>query len=476
MPVACQILSESEKQSIHAKSLRILWDVGVLIRSRTALKILAENGARVDQETRIARIPAEMVERALATTPKAFTLGARFPDNDFRLPSTYSGYVLDNGGVYARDFHSGERRPTTFQDHIEYLRVFEEMKLASIVWPTTVHDFLPRSATVKTAISSFIYSSLHVQDELSQPEEVPLIVAALEAVLGSAEAVKERKIYSVVYCTIAPLTHEEHMCNAYLELLPYEVPICIFPMPCTGSTGPASLFSNIAMSNAEALSALVLFQMARPATPLIFGDASGSTDLRTGNFLEGSPEMVLQTGARGEMARFYGLPNEQAGCLTDASQPGSQAVLEKLLTTLPLVLSGVDLIQGPGALETSNTMSLEQILVDDEIACMCRRIRQGVEVSPEKDYFEDIQAVNPGGNFLGRPNTRKASRGSEFFTPELSERSVYKQWIDLTRADMYAQARQRVEQILSAPIKHPLPHEVIGKLEDLMRKVDDVLT
>jgi len=35
-------------------------------------------------------------------------------------------------------------------------------------------------------------------------------------------------------------------------------------------------------------------------------------DQPSGGFLEGSPETVLQTAARGEMARIYGLPNEQA--------------------------------------------------------------------------------------------------------------------------------------------------------------------
>ena len=151
------------------------------------------------------------------------------------------------------------------------------------------------------------------------------------------------------------------------------------------------------MGNAEALSAVVLFQMARPGTPLIYGDASGSTEFSTGGFLEGSPEMVLMSAARGEMARFYGLPNTQAGCLSDANAPGPQAVMEKLITTLPLVLSGVDYIQGPGAIETSGTLCLEQIVVDEEIGQLCKRLRDGIDTSDAMDFHEDIAAVKPGG-------------------------------------------------------------------------------
>jgi len=405
MQVRCQILSETEKEVIHEKSLRILGEIGNLFHSKKARQILKQHGAKVDDESRIVRIPEELIRQALDSAPKSFTLGARLPENDFKLPSPHSGYVLDNGGIYLLDFKTGERRITNFQDNIDILRVYDEMEFANVVWPSTVHGFNPRSATVKTTINSYMFTSLHIQDELEELEHVPLIVEALEAILGSANAVRERKIYSVVYCTLPPLGHEGKMCDAYLELLDYEVPICIFPMPSAGSTGPASLFSNVAMANAEALSALTLFQLAKPGTPMIMGNAPGSTDFHTGNFLEGSPEMVLQSGACGEMAKFYGLPNEQAGCLADAKNHGAQAIMEKMLTTLPLVLNGADLIQGPGALDTSNMMSLEQIVVDDEIARMCQRIRDGVDTSTEKDYFEDIQEVGPGGHFLGRRTT-----------------------------------------------------------------------
>jgi trimethylamine--corrinoid protein Co-methyltransferase len=476
MQFQSQILSEDEKQLIHQESIRILNEVGAQFHSQKACQILKKHGAKVDDDTKIVRISEELVDQALASAPKEFTLGARLPENNFKLPALRSGYVLDNGGIYIRDFKTGERRVSNYQDNIELLRVFDEMEFSSVVWTTTIHEFDQASARVKTAIASYMYTSLHIQDELERPEEVPFILEALEALLGSQDAVRERKIYSVVYCTLPPLGHEGLMCDAYLELLDYEVPICLYPMPSTGSTGPASLFSNIALANAEALSALVLFQLAKPGTPIIMGDAPGSTDFRTGNFLEGSPEMVLQAGARGEMARFYNLPNEQAGCLAEANEHGPQAVMEKFVTTLPLVLSGADLIQGPGGLSTSNMMSLEQIVVDDEIARMCQRLRDGVDTSPEKNYFEDIKQVGPGGHFLRQRNTRTAARSTEFVTPVLIDRSPYEQWVQLGRPDLYDKAKLKVEEILASPPKKPLPDNVIAKLEDIMRKADDVLT
>lgn len=478
MQSTCQFLSESEKLKIHAESVRILEEVGVKFLSDKALKILKTSGAQVNWDDHIARIPSELVDQALKTAPKTFVMGARDPRFDVVLPSRKTGYVLDLGGVFTLDFHSRKRRTASMQDNADAFKVFEQMSLGSFVWPHSVPDVehaYPNSSTIRLDVSAMMLTSMHVQDELSEPREVPYMIEAMNIILGSEDAVREKKIYSVCYCTLAPLVHEGDMCDALIDLVEFEVPILIFPMPCAGSTGPASLFSNIAMGNAEALSSLVLFQMAHPGTPLIYGDASGSTDFSTGGFLEGSPEMVLQTAARGEMAHFYGLPNTQAGCLSDAKAPGAQAVMEKLMTTLPLVMSGVDLIQGPGALDTSGMLCIEQIVVDNEIAECCQRIRDGIEVSQTKDYFEDIKEVGPNGHFLIQPNTVQACRSPEFFMPSLCDRNTYEHWVELGRPDLYDRAREHVEEILAQPQQNPLSDDVIGKLEDLIRKANEAL-
>lgn len=478
MKTQCHFLSENEQLKIHEKSIKILEEVGLKFLSNKALKILEKNGAKVNYTEKLAKIPREMVDQALKTAPKSFVLGARNPEFDIAYPSSHTGYVLDGGGVFTFDYKKRERRYSTLQDCEDAFRIFEEMSLGSYVWPHSVPDLEkthPNSSQIFLDISALMFTSKHVQDELTDPKEVPYMIEAMATILGSEAAVRERKIYSVCYCTLAPLTHDNGMSEALIDLSEFEIPILIFPMPCAGSTGPASLFSNIVMGNAEALSAVVLFQMAHPGTPLIYGDASGSTNFSTGGFLEGSPEMVLQSGARGEMAKFYGLPNTQAGCLTDAKTPGPQAVMEKLITTLPLVLSGVDYIQGPGAIETSGTLCLEQIVVDDEIAKLCKRLRDGIDTSPAKDFYEDIKEVKPGGHFLSQTNTLQACRSQEFLMPMLSDRNTFESWAKLGRPDLYDNAQKKVEEILASPQKHPLSDDIIGKLEAITRRAEEEL-
>jgi trimethylamine--corrinoid protein Co-methyltransferase len=120
-------------------------------------------------------------------------------------------------------------------------------------------------------------------------------------------------------------------------------------------------------------------------------------------------------------------------------------------------------------------MTLEQIVVDDEIACLCKRLKDGVDMSEAKNYFEDIQEVKPGGHFLDRPSTIAACRSDEFFMPQLFDRNTFEQWVELGRPDVYDKAQKKVEEILASPQQNPLPDDVIGNLEDIMRRADEEL-
>ena len=261
------------------------------------------------------------------------------------------------------------------------------------------------------------------------------------------------------------------MMLANMELAKMNVPILVYPMPACGSTGPVSLYSNVAMANAEALSAVVLFQLTNPGTPVIFGTAQGIIHRKSGLFLEGAPETVLQGVAMTEMGKRYGLPTTIAGCLTDAKEPGMQAVLEKVLTTLPLSLAGADVIQGIGLLESSMTLSLEQILIDAEIAGLCQRMRDGIDVSPSMDNYEDIIQVGQGGHFLKQPSTRNGFRSNEFYSPSLLDRDSYDEWCNLGSPNMFTEANKKVRGILAAEPEHPLPLDVETQIREVMEEM-----
>ena len=468
-----QVLSEEEQIRIHHQSLRILAKVGVRYHSDKALAVLRRHGAEVDGDTKVARIPNEMVEQALATCPKSFVLGARNRALSFPVPSPVPRYGIDGTAAFVVDFETGERRYGTCRDIQDSLRIFQHADLGVLSWaPTCASDAPAHSRALHEFVTMIKYSSKHCQHELHRVEQVPYLVAALKAVAGSEEALKAGKDYSLIYCTIAPLTHDAQMLDAYLELGEFDLPVMLMPMPVNGTTGPASLMSNIAVANAEALSAILIYQLAHPGRPLIYSSATGTLDFRSGGYLAGTAEMGLQSAALAGMGRFYGLPNGAAGCTSDAKIAGPEAVIEKLITTLPPVLAGADIIVGYGEIESDQLLILEQILVDNEIGHLCQRLWEGVDCAPEKDLFAEVAAVGPGGHFLMEHGTRKAARSGEFYLPRLFDRHSYEAWVELGRPTLYSAAREQVRAILEGPLVDPLPDDVTGELDEILGTAD----
>ena len=473
MNLTAHLLSPEEQERIHQQSLQMLQEVGIRFHGQRAPHILRQHGIPIDAEDKIAKIPAELVAQALAATPKSFVLGARNPAYQLLLPTPFSRYCIDGTAAFVVDFESGERRYGTTKDIEESLRIFQQMDLGVMAWaPTCAEETPAGSRALHEFFAMARYCSKHGQHELHRVEQVPYLVEGLAAIMGGEEALRQSNAYSLIYCPVAPLTHDGQMLDAYLALGEWNLPVMMMPMPVNGTTGPASLFTNLALANAEALSTIVIFQLAHPGRPLIYASATGIVDFRSGAYLAGVPEMGLQSAALTQMGKFYGLPTGAAGCTSDAKQPGPEAVIEKLITTLPAAMAGADLIVGYGEIESDQALYLEQIVVDNELAHLCQRLLEGVDSSAERDFYADIPVVGPGGHFLKQRNTRNAARSKEFYTPRLIDRSPYESWLGLGKPSMYAKAREEVKRILAEPPVDPLPEEVVARLGEILGRAD----
>ena len=473
MRLSAQILNEDEQHRIHTMSLRILEEVGIQFHGAKAPKILQENGIKINPEDKIAKIPPEFVHQALKTAPKSFVLGARNPAYSISLPTPFTRFGIDGTASFVVDFQTGERRYGTSKDIEHALRIFQHMDMGVMAWaPTCAEDIPANIRALYEFLSMARYCSKHGEHELHRVEQAPYLMEGLIAIMGGEDELRSSNAYSLIYCPVAPLTHDGQMLDAYLELGEVGLPVMSMPMPVTGTTGPASLFSNIALANAEMLSSLVIFQLAHPGRPMIFSSSTGTVDFRSGAYLAGVPEMALQTAALTVMGKYYGFPTGGAGFTSDAMQAGPEAVIEKLVTTLPAVLAGADILIGFGEIESDQLLILEQIVVDNEIAHILQRLVEGVDSSIEKEYFEDIAHVGPGGHFLGTKNTRKAARSTEFFTPNLVSHHSYDSWVSLGKPSMYKKAREVVTELLEQPVVDPLPEDVSQKLDWILRKAE----
>jgi trimethylamine--corrinoid protein Co-methyltransferase len=315
--------------------------------------------------------------------------------------------------------------------------------------------------------------SKHIQDSSSTVEESRWLMEVLQAVFGDKETIRQKHPYSFLVCPQSPLIIEGKHTDAYLELLGWDIPIAVMPMPLMGGTGPGNMISMTMLGNCEVLAVLCLIQAAAPGTPFIYAPALAVMNPRTGMLSSGAIENGLLSSAAIEMARYYELPVEGSGGGTDTHGPGIQATLERAMNAMLPMLSWPDLMVGAGLLGGSMILSLEQLIIDAEMFRMSKQAHRGILTHDEKLLDEVIQRVGPGGHFLGEKSTRSNLRSGEWLIPRLGFHDTLQSWENAGKIDVMEEAREKVEHILSTHKPLPLGEDVEMELDKIMKKAQE---
>ena len=311
---AASTLATGERESIHEKTLWVLEHVGVSFPSARALDILERGGADVDRERRLARLPRALVDQCLATAPGTVLLAGRDPLHDIELGSDRPLVCCADGeGTLVADDATGEIRDATVADLRDVCRLYDALPEIDFLWTSLSAPALdPETAPLAVDAIALCESSKHLQSVSPKaPDQVPRLVGLLEAAAGAS--LDERPIYSFLHCTVAPLQHDPDITDASLDLVANGATICLTSMPQMGSTAPLSVAGLSIVVLAELLSGVVLFQLARPGCRIVVEPMPGATDMRTGQYLGGAPEVALANLVCVELCRSFGLPTIGSG-------------------------------------------------------------------------------------------------------------------------------------------------------------------
>ena len=255
--------------------------------------------------------------------------------------------------------------------------------------------------------------------------EVDDVLAMLAIVFGGEDALVDRP---VAHCSVnanSPLLYDAPMLESLITFARYGQPVLIAPFVMAGVTGPTTLAGALAQQNAEVLAGIILTQLVRPGTPVLYGCASSNVDLRNGNPAIGSPESAVSIAVCAQLARRYALPCRGGGALTDSPIPDAQSNYERMYTLMTSFMSGVHyLMHGLGTLESYLTMSYEQFVIDLDSLAMIRNLLQPFEISEETLALDAIHEVGPGGHFLDTAHTRRHYREAHF-RPQIGLRQPY---------------------------------------------------
>jgi len=452
--------------------LKILEEVGVKIYNDTALKLLADAGAEIDFDNKLACIPQHLVKESLVKAPSTIRLYSRNGKHDRILEGNRITYNPGSAALYILDSKTGEVRRPVPRDLADLVRLTDALKhiqaqsTALVVSdaPEAIVDRYRLYIVLKNSPKTIITGTFTI-DGLYDMKRM------LEAVVGGEKELARKPMAIFDTCPSAPLKWSELLSQNLIDCAKFRIPAEIISMPQLGATGPATLAGSLVQHNAEFLSGLVMAQLTNPGAPVIYGGSPTTLDPKFATACLGAIETMMLGCSYAQIGKYYGLPTHMYLGLSDTKVIDAQCGFESGIAIVLGALAGINVISGPGMLNFENCQSLEKLVVDDAICGMALRLVEGVRVDDETLALDLIRKVGPGGMYLAEKHTLQWFKKEQYIPSQLIDRQEFKAWKTAGSKDTAQRAREIVERTLKEHQPEPLPPDIEKDLDNVLRDI-----
>ena len=471
-----EIISDGDVARIDAASRKVLSEYGIKVSDPTALDLIGRAGCTVDRGTMMVRIPSEVIDRALESSPSSFTVFGRGADSTVeqgaggRCAQCVFGCGLQvceytDGGFVTRDSTESDLADMAiiadWAGSIDMVSTAVQCKDLSGVAAEDVHQFL----TVLRNTSKHV---MHINPVAGSVKVYREIMEAFYD--GDPEKARSRPLMSMYLCASSPLEIGENNAGVIVEGAKLGIPMVMSNMALAGASGPGHLAGSIVLTNCEVLGQVVLAQAVNPGTPVWYGTTTTIMDMMESVAPMGNPEIGMVSAACAQLARHYGLPSFGAGLWSDSKVPDGQSCAERTQSLIVESLAGCDAMYGAGSLELGSTFSAEQLVIDDTIIRNARITADGIRVDDETLGVDVIMEVGACNDYLAHPTTMDAmmsySAGGVF------DRSLLNGWRAAGSKDVVQRAHDIVVDVRENYHPEPIPEDVLRVMEGIVERAD----
>ena len=423
------ILGADQLETIHQTSLRILEEIGIEFMGDKARQLFRDAGAEVDDDSGRVCIDRELVNRALASAPREFTLTPRNPENRMHIGGNHVCTSSVGGPPSVHDCING-RRNANFEDYCKVLKLVQahdvihctgNQPAPPLELPAfTRHLDCYRAAATLTD-KCYFNTSIGSDRALDGIE-----ISRISRGVSMDEMVDNPSCLTIISVN-SPRRFDGEMAEGLIATAMHGQCCAVTPFTLMGAMTPTTLAGALAQQNAEALSGIVLTQLARPGAPVIYGSYTSNVDMRTGAPAFGTPEYARAVLASGQLARKYGLPFRCSNSAT-ANMVDAQATWESEMSLWSCFLAHTNMLyHAAGWMEGGLCTSFEKFVLDVELLQMMVEVVQPVSVEENELAWQAISEVPTGGQFFDHPHTLGRYRDA-FYESTLADWRNYEVW------------------------------------------------
>ncbi len=451
--------------TIHKYSLELLHDTGIKFPSEDALEIFKKHGFRINGE--MVFFKEKDIQEAINSVPSSFSIKSRNPEKSIQIGN--DNYVIAPG--YGPPFiiePSGEKRNALMTDVNKFCKLVQTSKYLDFNSSIVVQ---PNDVPVKTSHLDILLATILLTDKPIMGSSVSKMAA--KDSLNLAKIIWGNTNEPVMIClvnSLPPLQYAKEMIDSIMIFAKAGQPLIIHSSCTLGVSGPITFAGSLVISNAATLAGICRAQLINPGTPVVYGLGGSPMEMKTGCYINASPENAKHIAISSAMGDYYNMPCQSQGALTESFCLDYQAGMDSAVMLATAALNRVHIsLHACGTYGSMIAMSFEKFIADEDLCGTLKKLIKPVELTDDAFAFDLIKKMGTSGNYLMEKHTVKRCR-NEFFIPDLNIRTTHNKWFEMEQQEITQRAKNILEKRLIKYEKPDIDPDIENQLIQYVNK------
>jgi trimethylamine--corrinoid protein Co-methyltransferase len=446
------VLSDKLITEILDEAKRIMAEVGMEIRGANLRQRLLDHGLKTDKNGKRILFPAAVVEAAIASAPKTFTLFDRDGAPHAEIGGYNVHYVPGSSGLKVQDHRTGETRLSNSSDFIEYARLCDGMEHIA---------YLATAFSTNKDIESQVSDAWRLYMCLTTSKK-PVVTGAftehgvnrmadMQQLFRKDRAELIAKPFSIFTITATGnFRYGEDSCQNLLDCVEAGIPIEVVPVTLMGLIAPVTLVGALVFHCVDVLTGLTMAQIVRPGAPVLFGGAPATFHMKAASSPMAAIEAQHLNVAYVAIAKSLDLPTQAYMALSDGKFLDAQGGGETFSSALLAALAGVNSVSGPGMLDFVLTFSLPKLVFDNEVCGQCLHFVRDIEPQGDLPTRSLVNDLMKNDHLITSEHTLEHWPNELYLTDPVIDRTNRENWEESGSPTLTDRACAEVDQRLAS--------------------------
>ncbi len=450
MRPSLNILSPDLIHQILTEAKRILAEVGMEIRSPNLRQRLLDHGLK-QQDDRIF-FPPDVVEWAIAQTPRSFTLYTRDGRPHAHIGGDNVHFVPGSSGLRVLDHRTQEVRLANTRDFVEYIRLCDGLE--HIAYPATAFstndDIEPQVSDAWRLYMVLTNTLKPVVSGAFTEHGVPRMAEMMQLFRHDKADLIARPMSIFTITATGMFRYSEDSGQNLLDCVEWGIPVEIVPVTLMGLIAPVTLVGATIFHTADVLAGITMAQIIKPGAPVLFGGAPATFHMKAASAPMAAIEAQHLNVAYVAVAKHLGLPTQAYMALSDSKFLDAQAGAETFSSALLAALAGVNSVSGPGMLDYLLVFSLPKLVYDNELCGQAKHFLQVMRPQNDIPSLDLVRHVMAEQHLITAEHTLTHWPDNLYLTGETTDRTNRETWLKQGSHTLLDRATAEVEQRLAA--------------------------